>query len=87
MDTNIVEREIRPVAVTRKAILFAGSEGGGENWAISTTLIRTAIPNGLHPQAWLRGALERMVSGAVRSTKLAALLLWNWRQRGTAAAA
>src|SRR3712207_1283587 len=42
------------------------SEGGGETWAIATTLIRTAVMNGLDPQAWLRDVLERMVSGAVR---------------------
>ena len=54
-DTNSVEREIRPVVVTRKAALFAGSEGGGETWAIATTVIRTAIINGINPQAWLAG--------------------------------
>ena len=87
LDTNSVEREIRPVVVTRKAALFAGSEGGGENWAIATTLIRTAIINGVNPQAWLTDVLERMVRGEVRSTELASLLPWNWRQAGTAAAA
>jgi hypothetical protein len=87
MDSNTVEREIRPVAVTRKAALFAGSEGGGETWAIATTLIRTAILNGVDPQAWLTDALERMVSGEVRSTQLTSLLPWNWRQPGNAAAA
>jgi len=87
MDSNTVEREIRPVAVTRKAALFAGSEGGGETWAIATTLIRTAILNGVDPQAWLTDTLERMVSGEVRSTQLASLLPWNWRQPGNAAAA
>ena len=87
LDTNVVEREIRPVAMTRKAALFAGSEGGGESWAIATTLIRTAILNGLDPQAWLRDVLERMVSGEVRSTQLHTLLPWNWRQPGSAAAA
>jgi transposase len=87
LDTNIVEREIRPVAVTRKAALFAGSEGGGETWAIATTLIRTATLNGINPQAWLTDVLERMVSGEVRSTQLATLLPWNWRQPGTAATA
>ncbi|WP_439550498.1 IS66 family transposase [Falsiroseomonas sp.] len=51
LDTNIAEREIRPVAVTRKAALFAGSEGGEDNRAIATTLIRTAILNGINPQA------------------------------------
>jgi transposase len=79
MDTNTVEREIRPVAVTRKAALFAGSEGGGENWAIASTLIRTAILNGVDPQAWLTDVLEQMVSGKVNSRSLASLLPWAWR--------
>ena len=79
MDTNTVEREIRPVAVTRKAALFAGSEGGGENWAIATTLIRTAILNGVDPQAWLTDVLEQMVSGKVKNRSLASLLPWAWR--------
>lgn len=87
LDTNSVEREIRPVVVTRKAALFAGSEGGGESWAIATTLIRTAISNGVNPQAWLTDVLERMVRGEVRSTELATLLPWTWCQPGNAAAA
>jgi transposase len=71
MDTNTVKREIRPVAVTRKAALFAGSEGGGANWAIAATLIRTAILNGVDPQAWLTDVLEQMVSGKVNSRAIA----------------
>jgi len=85
-DTNSVEREIRPVVVTRKAALFAGSEGGGETWAIATTVIRTAIINGINPQAWLADVLERMVRGHVRATELASLLPWNWRQAAPAQA-
>ncbi|HEV7266405.1 MAG TPA: IS66 family transposase [Falsiroseomonas sp.] len=87
LDTNSVEREIRPIVITRKAALFAGSEGGGESWAIATTLIRTAIFNGVNPQAWLTDVLERMVCGEVRSTELATLLPWVWRRASTAAAA
>jgi transposase len=87
LDTNSVEREIRPVVVTRKAALFAGSEGGGETWAIATTLIRTAIINGVNPQAWLTDVLERMVRGEVRATELATLLPWARRRPGNAAAA
>jgi hypothetical protein len=75
------------IAVTRKNFLFLGSEGGGENWAIATTLIRTAILNGVNPQAWLADVLERMVRGEVRSTELASLLPWAWHQPGIAAAA
>jgi len=87
LDTNSVEREIRPIVVTRKAALFAGSEGGGESWAITTTLIRTAILSGVNPQAWLTDVLERMVRGKVRFTELATLLPWNWSKPATAAAA
>jgi hypothetical protein len=87
LDTNSVEREIRPVVVTRKAALCAGTEGGGENWAIATTLIRSAIINGVNPQAWLTDILERMVRGEVRSTERATLLPWTWRQPDAAAAA
>lgn len=87
MDSNTVEREIRPVAVTRKAALFAGSEGGGETWAIATTLIRTAILNDVDPQAWLADVLERMVTGQVRSTAIETLLPWTWREARRAAAA
>ena len=87
MDSNTVEREIRPVAVTRKAALFAGSEGGGETWAIATTLIRTAILNGVNPHDWLTDALERMVSGDVNSKSLGILLPWAWRDAQRAALA
>jgi transposase len=87
MDTNSVEREIRPVATTRRAALFAGSEGGGENWAIATTLIRTAILNGVNPQAWLTDVLERMVRGEVSNKALHTLLPWTWREAQAALAA
>jgi hypothetical protein len=36
-------------------------EGGDENWAIATTLIRTATLNGVDPQAWLIDVLEQTV--------------------------
>lgn len=80
MGTNSIEREIRPVATTRRAALFAGSEGGGNNWAVATTLVRTAILNGVNPQVWLTDVLERMVRGEVSSKALHTLLPWVWRE-------
>lgn len=41
IDSNIVERAIRPQTITRKNSLFAGSEGGGETWATIATLLQT----------------------------------------------
>jgi hypothetical protein len=34
IDNNVVERAIRPLALTRKNTLFAGSDGGVEHWAV-----------------------------------------------------
>ena len=34
LDTNSVENQIRPIAITRKSALFAGREVGAENWAM-----------------------------------------------------
>jgi len=78
MDTNSVERAIRPVVVTRKASLFAGSDGGARHWAIAMTLIHTAKLNGVDPMAWLTDVLERIVSGRTKANELHTLLPWNW---------
>nr|WP_082802256.1 transposase [Falsihalocynthiibacter arcticus] len=34
MDSNPVERRIRPFALQHKNALFAGHEAGAQNWAI-----------------------------------------------------
>ncbi len=62
IDSNIVERSIRPIALGRKNHLFAGSDGGGEHWAVIASLIETCKMNGLDPQAYLRDALARIVA-------------------------
>jgi hypothetical protein len=54
-------------------------EGGDENWAIATTLIRTATLNGVDPQAGLIDVLEQTVSRKMNSRSLAPLLPWAWR--------
>jgi transposase len=79
IDDNVVERSIRPVALGRKNALFAGSDGGGEHWAMVMSLIETARLNGVEPFAWLRDVLERVVSGQCKNHELAQLLPWNWR--------
>jgi hypothetical protein len=86
MDTNVVERAIRPVTLNRKNALFAGSDGGARHWAIAMTLIATAKLNGVEPMAWLTDVLERVVSGLTKSHELESLLPWNWKPQGTVAA-
>ena len=79
MDTNVVERAIRPVTLNRKNALFAGSDGGARHWAIAMTLIATAKLNDVEPVAWLTDVLELVVSGRTRSHELENLLPWNWK--------
>jgi len=62
IDSNVVERSIRPIALGRKNHLFAGSDGGGEHWAIIASLIETCKMNGVDPQAYLRDALTKIVA-------------------------
>jgi transposase len=87
MDTNVVERAIRPVALNRKNALFAGSDGGARHWAMAMTLIQTAKLNGVEPMAWLTDVLERVVSGRTKATELDTLLPWNWKPSGDLALA
>src|SRR4029077_15750934 len=82
MDSNTVERAIRPHTLTRKNALFAGSDGGARHWAIAMTLIQTAKLNGVDPMAWLIDVLERIVSERTKAHELHTLLPWNWRQSG-----
>jgi transposase len=79
MDTNVVERALRPVTLTRKNSLFAGSDGGARRWAIAMTLIQSAKLNGVEPMAWLTDVLERIVSGRIKANDLHTLLPWNWQ--------
>jgi len=78
MDTNVVERAIRPSVLTRKNALFAGSDGGARHWAVAMTLIQTAKLNSVEPMVWLTDVLERIVSGRTRAHELHTLLPWNW---------
>jgi transposase len=81
MDTNVVERAIRPHTLLRKNALFAGSPDGARHWAMAMTLIQTAKLNGVDPMAWLTNVLERVVSGQTRAHELSTLLPWNWQPR------
>jgi len=84
MDSNVVERAIRPNVLTRKNALFAGSDGGARSWAVAMTLIQTAKLNGIEPMAWLTDVLERVVSGRTKAHELHTLLPWNWRANSDA---
>ncbi|WP_128931736.1 IS66 family transposase [Bradyrhizobium zhanjiangense] len=85
LDTNPVERAIRPVAPGRKNHLFAGTDGGGERWAILCSLIETCKLNDVEPYAYLRDVLQRLVDGHPVN-RLDELLPRNWSSAGPATA-
>ena len=77
IDSNVVERSIRPIALNRKNALFAGSDGGGEHWAILASLIETCKLNGIDPQGYLTDIIKRIVQGHPNS-RLDELLPWAY---------
>ena len=86
LDTNSIERAIRPITLGRKNALFAGSDGGARHWAIVASLVATAKLNCVEPLAWLTDVLERMVSGQTKAHELERLLPWAWKAEQLAAA-
>lgn len=76
MTNNAAERALRPVALGRKAWLFAGSVAGGERAALIYTLIQSAKLNNIDPQAYLACLLSLMP--AWPNKRLGELAPWNW---------
>jgi transposase len=77
LDTNIVERSIRPLVLNRKNALFAGHDQGAENWACIASLIETCKLCGVEPQAYLTDVLTKLVN-LWPASRLDELLPWAW---------
>ncbi len=82
MDTNIVERLIRPQVLTRKNCLFAGHDAGGEFWAVLGSLIETCKLHNVEPQTWLTDVLTKLVN-LWPNDRLDELLPWAWAAAAT----
>jgi hypothetical protein len=67
IDSNTVERSIRPITLTRKNALFAGSDGGAEHWAVVASLIETCKLNAIDPEAYLAHTITKIVQGHPQS--------------------
>jgi hypothetical protein len=77
IDSNIVERSIRPIALNRKNALFAGSDGGGEHWAVIASLIETCKLRGVEPLTYLADVITRIINGHPNS-QIDDLLPWAY---------
>lgn len=62
IDSNTVERSIRPIALSRKNALFAGHDQGAANWGIVASLIETCKLNAVDPHAWMSDTLTKLVN-------------------------
>jgi transposase len=77
LDTNIVERGIRPIVLNRKNALFAGHDEGAEHWACIASLIETCKLNGIDPQAYVADVLTKLVN-LWPASQLDELMPWAW---------
>lgn len=59
IDNNVVERTIRPLALTRKNALY----GGAEHWAVIASLIETCKLIAVEPYRYLADTITRIVDG------------------------
>ena len=75
MDTNAVERAMRPIKLTAKNSLFAGCDEGAESWAVLASLIETCKLNNVSAEHWLSDVLAKLVNGWP-AARLDELLPW-----------
>jgi hypothetical protein len=61
-DNSLLERQMRPIAMGRKAYLFAASERDGEVAATMCSLVATCKLNQIEPFAYLKDVLARIRS-------------------------
>jgi transposase len=80
IDSNTVERSMRPIVLNRKNALFAGSDEGAENWAVLASLIETCKLHSVNPEAYFTDVLIKLVNNWPNS-RLAELLPWAWTQK------
>ena len=77
IDTNTLEREIRPIAVGRRNWLFCWSEIGAEYVGIVQSLIRTCRLQGVDPCTYLTDVLQRVATHPAADVHLLTPRLWK----------
>ncbi len=83
LDTNIVERGIRPIILNRKNALFAGHDEGAENWACVASLVETCKLNDVDPQTYFADVLDMLIN-LWPVASIDELMPWAWTKSRTA---
>lgn len=77
LDTNHLERQIRPVAIGRKNWLFCDSEAGAKNLAILYSLIQSCRLQNINPYDYLVDVLQRIL--ITKNKDINDLIPRNWK--------
>ncbi|MBK83503.1 MAG: IS66 family transposase, partial [Gammaproteobacteria bacterium] len=78
MDTNNIEREIRPIAVGNKNWMFSWTEAGAEQLGVIYSLIATCRMQGVDPYTYLVDVLLRV--GQHPASKVDELIPRHWKK-------
>lgn len=76
-DNNLLESQMRPIAMGRKAYLFTAAARGGHVAATLYSLIGTCRLNAIEPYAYLKDVLQRLPAQPLH--RLAELLPFHWK--------
>lgn len=77
IDNNLVENAIRPVALSRKNFLFAGSHNAAQHTALLFGLLGSCKLHSINPKEWLTDVIKKLPSYPVN--KLEDLLPHKWK--------
>lgn len=77
IDNNLVENAIRPVALSRKNFLFAGSHNAAQHIALLFGLLGSCKLHNINPKEWLTDVITKLPSYPVK--KLEDLLPHRWK--------
>jgi transposase len=77
LDTNHLERSIRPIAMGRKAWLFCWTEIGAEYVGIVQSLLSTCRVQGIDPYTYLVDVLQRIDRHPAKDVELLTPRLWK----------
>ena len=77
LDTNHLERAIRPIAIGRKNWLFCWTEIGAEYVGIVQSLLSTCRIQGIHPYTYLVDVLQRMDTHPAKDVAMLTPRLWK----------
>jgi transposase len=77
IDNNLIENQIRPVALGRKNYLFCGSHESAQRAAIIYSLFGTCKLNGINPEEWLNDVFVKLPTR--KAGNIDDLLPTNWK--------